>query len=184
MALLKLLVVEDDCYTKASQLQYPTYTWQVFHEADAQNLIINSYIAMCLPASKWFINPYIESIFPVQCAYIRKVSLLLDRSVAMTTASDEEKYELANLLLQRLDTEAVRRGLTFESCAFSKKNALLEQVEQPTWDDIDRTFLQAQKDDLLKLFHLMNAQCFLERIVDELFVQLQAKKKKPLTSKS
>lgn len=176
MVLLKLLIVEDECYTKASQLQYRPYIWRIFHEADAHNLIVNSYIAMCLPASKWFINPYIESVFPVQCAYIRKVSLLLERSVTMTTASDEEKYEFANLLLQRLDTEAVRRGLTFESCAFSKKNALLEQVKQQTWDDIDRTFLQAQKDDLLKLFHLMNAQCFLERVVEELFVQLQVKK--------
>ncbi|MEE1132054.1 MAG: hypothetical protein UHX00_10595 [Caryophanon sp.] len=184
MTVLKLLVVDDSFYTKASQLESPSYTWQVFHEADAHNLILNSYIVMCLPISKWCINPYIESIFPVQCAYIRKVNLLLSRSAAIIAASDEEKYELANLLLQRLDIEAVRRGLIFESCSFSKKNALLEQVEQQTWDNIDRTFLQAQKEDLLKLFHLMNAQCFLERLVDELLVQLQAKKKKPLTSKS
>lgn len=166
---LKLLSVNPMYYDSFEQCTFEVpKNWQAFHAENAYNLCVNSYVLLCVPMKARIINPYYESLFSAQCTYLKKLDELVQRHAQLMLITKEQKWQFACAVIERLDQEAARRHFRFESDLLSTNRLFAHYVEQQQWSAIDRAFLAAQKADVVQFLHLMNAQRFLEQVVESL----------------
>lgn len=157
--IVKLLSVDDVYYETFEQHERLEHTWHAFSAAEAQNLWANGYVLMCVRANKRFIDPYLESLFPLETIYVKKLDTLLQKTRFAEHATDVERYNVAYLFVKLLDNEAMRRNMTFQASACTEVSGC---------EETDKTFLQAKRQDVVQFLQLLNAQLFFERLVEEL----------------
>lgn len=155
ISIVKLLSVDDIYYKAFEEHERQAHTWRAFSVSDAQNLWANGYVLMCVPANERFLNPYLEAQFSLESIYLKKLDVLLQKTSFAQQATSAQRYNVAYLFVKLLDNEAARRGMTFYDMTGGV-------------NEVSAATLQAKKQDIVQFLHLLNAQLFFERLVEEL----------------